>query len=93
MATKFKSILCCACLLGALATSVVWVRSHYVSDSFRWNVSAPPPAPAPASASSGTSEALFLLLKRGDIPNPYRSVKTVPGALVVQQHLPFEVFV
>ena len=90
----------CACLLLAVAAAALLVRSHYASDSFRWNVARPPPpasTPAssstPVSASSNVSEALFLLLKSQDMSNPYRSVKTVPGRLVIQQHPPFEVFV
>ena len=86
----------CACLLVAVAAAVLWVRSYYASDSFRWNVTRPP-ASAPASASapvsgSDVTASLFLLLQTQDIANPYRSVKTVPGRLVIQQHPPFEVF-
>ena len=89
----------CACLLMAVVAAALWVRSHYASDSFRWSVSPPPPPPPPpasaASASSNVTESLFLLLKNQELvahPNPYRSVKTVPGRLVIQQHPPFEIF-
>src|SRR5687767_8378532 len=100
MRAKLSIAFRCACLLLAVAAAGLWVRSHYGSDSFRWNVSAPPrPAPTPvaatpASASNNVTESLFLLLKSQDIPhpNPYRSVKTVPGRLVIQQHPPFEIF-
>ena len=101
MRAKLAITFRCACLLLALAAAGLWVRSHYASDSFRWNVSRPPsPAPAPASAatpaagSKNVSESLFLLLKSQDfVANPYRSVRTVPGRLVIQQHPPYEVFV
>ena len=93
----------CACLLVALAALALWVRSHHVSDSFGWNVARPPPPPAPTpasssppvSASNNVSDSLFLLLNTQDLAtrNPYRSVKTVPGRFVIQQHPPFEVFV
>ena len=100
LATTFR----CGCLLLAVGAAALWVRSHYVSDTFRWNVARPPrPAStaasvsAPASAStpvsgSNVTASLFLLLKSQDFANPYRSVKTVPGRLVIQQHPPFEIF-
>ena len=108
MRAKLSIAFRCACLLLAVAAAASWVRSHYVSDSFRWNVSRPPPpAPTPVSAatpapaatptsgSNNVTESLFLLLKSQDLvphPNPYRSVKTVPGRLVIQQHPPYEIF-
>ena len=92
----------CACLLLAVAAAGMWVRSHYVSDSFRWKAGRPPPPPAsppasestPATASNNVSESLFLLLKTQDlaIRPPDRSVKTVPGRLVIQQHPAYEIF-
>ena len=102
MRAKLSITFRCACLLLVVAAAALWVRSHYASDSFRWNVARPPPPPAstpapaspPTSASNNVSESLFLLLKTQDLAvgNPYRSVKTVPGRLVVQQHPPFEIF-
>lgn len=101
---KFTITFRWACLLLAVAAAVLWIRSHYASDSFRWRASRPPPPPAltPASAatsgsaSNNVSDWLFLLLKSEDLANAYRppdrSVKTVPGRLVIQQHPPFEVF-
>ena len=90
----------CACLLVAVATAGLWVRSYYASDSLRWNVARPPPASTAVPASSASTPvsgsdvtaSFFLLLKSQDLANPYRSAKTVPGRLVIQQHPPFEVF-
>jgi hypothetical protein len=83
----------CACLLLAVAAASLWVRSHHVSDSFRWNVSPPPPVSTGAPATNGTADALFLLLKSQDFAKSYRSVETIPGRLVVERQTTYEVFV
>jgi hypothetical protein len=36
MTAKLTSILCGACLAGALATAGLWARSQWVTDEYNW---------------------------------------------------------
>ena len=93
MARRFSSIPWGACVVGALATAGVWVRSHYVADAVSWQVHAPRPAASAAAAGSNAGAAsLFELLKDPEV-NHRRSVHTVPGRLVVDQRPFYEIFV
>ena len=93
MATRFNSILCGACLVGALATAGAWVRSHYVSDAVTWQVPAPRLAAPPAAAGSVADAATVFEILKDQEANNRRSVHTVPGRVVVQQRPSYEIFI